>query len=66
MGENYFKVVEKIQKKHLEIEKDVEDIGFGLKGEIEKLKNQNRGCIKNFQKIKNNFLGFLESKGDLF
>jgi hypothetical protein len=62
MVENYFQLAEKIKKKNLEIEKDVDDIKLGLKGEIDKLKKENRESIKKFQKIKNNFFELLESK----
>lgn len=62
MAENYFKLLEKFEKKNLNIEKDVQSIKLALKGEIDKLKKENRESIKNFQKIKNNYFELLESK----
>lgn len=65
MADYYYKLIEKFEKKNLDIEKDFQSIKLALKGEIDKLKKENRESIKNFQKIKNNYFEFLESKSIL-
>jgi hypothetical protein len=62
MVDDYFKISQKIENKNKEIEKDFESIRKGLKGEMDKLRDENRKAIRGFQNTKNKFYEFIKSK----